>query len=79
MRLQRKTQIKKVEFKFISHFDQVILVFHLNKIIVIKRKLELALYLLQSSNNVLLNTVLAKATTYWDDQERKRKAFMKDI
>ncbi|KAL5099765.1 hypothetical protein RYX36_004092, partial [Vicia faba] len=41
--------------------------------------LKLAHYLLQSLNNVLLNEVLSKATTYWDDQERKGKALVKDI
>jgi hypothetical protein len=39
--------------------------------------MKLALYLVQSSNNVLLTKVAAKAAMYWTVQEKKRKTLIK--
>ncbi|KAL5076552.1 hypothetical protein RYX36_015536 [Vicia faba] len=45
--------------------------------VVIPTRMKLALYLVQSSNNVLFNEVVSKATKYWDIQENRRKALVK--
>ncbi|KAI5443174.1 hypothetical protein KIW84_012004 [Lathyrus oleraceus] len=40
-------------------------------------RMKLAFYLLQSSNNILLNEVVSKESNYWDVRENKRKALVK--
>ncbi|KAI5410806.1 hypothetical protein KIW84_056080 [Lathyrus oleraceus] len=46
-------------------------------IVVTPTRMKLTLYLLQSSNNVLLKEILSKASSYWDVLEKKRKALVK--
>ena len=45
--------------------------------VVIPTMMKLAFYLVQSSNNVLMNEVTPKAANYWDVREKKRKALVK--
>ncbi|GAU51757.1 hypothetical protein TSUD_291170 [Trifolium subterraneum] len=48
-----------------------------NNTVVTATKMKLALYLCQSTNNVLLNELVSKAANYWDVQQKKRKALVK--
>ncbi|KAL5100011.1 hypothetical protein RYX36_004338, partial [Vicia faba] len=45
--------------------------------VVTPTRMKLALYLVQSSNNILLNEVVSNFAKYWDIQEKRRKALVK--
>ncbi|KAL5098651.1 hypothetical protein RYX36_002978 [Vicia faba] len=46
-------------------------------VVVTPTRMKLALYLFQSSNNVLLNEIVFKTAKYWDIHEKRRKAMVK--
>jgi hypothetical protein len=54
----------------------MIILFYRNQIVTATR-MKLALYLVQSANNVLLSQVVSKAANYWDVQQKKRKTLVK--
>ncbi|CAJ2637292.1 unnamed protein product [Trifolium pratense] len=58
-----------IECPFSSNYESIT--------VVTATRLKLALYLCHSSNNKLLQSLLAKSAQYWADMEKKRKALVK--